>query len=481
MRSLAKEAKRIERLCLAGDWAAGEKLLKRILPRAPDPANVLQALGACHIQLGQPDRAIRAFRAALEIDPKLVDSRNDLIFLLDQHPDVTPEDMRREWQQWWARHGAPRHAKRESHTNIRDPERSLRVGYLSGDFRLHSAAIGFGPFVLAHSDQVTPYCYSTLPHDKFDPVTHEFQRRSLWRDVHKMSIDRLVEQIRTDGIDVLVDLAGNTNLNRLEAFCARPAPVQVTSWAHGTWMGMVPAFDAFWADPVMLPAEERAGFAGRIVDLPCIMAYEGPLWMPPVNALPCLERPITFGSFNRALKINEPVLKTWREILRRVPSSRLVFKDATFQADKQTWVRAVMGEQAAQCEFLPELEVQREHIGRYADIDLVLDTFPQTGGITSLEGLYMGVPPVTVPGERLNSRVSASFMAVLGLPDFVATSVDDYVDLAVAWVTTRRDELAGIRLGLRERLENSPLHGKNFTPAVEAMYRDLWRSWCASS
>lgn len=480
-KQIKKEARRIEALCLAKRWADAEVALRRMLAQVPNGCDrILQALGACYMSLNQPDKAIATFRKALEYNPGLIDSRNDLLFLLDQHPATTPADMRAGWQEWWWAHGAPLYAQRLRHRNNRDPERPLSVGYVSGDFRLHSAALGFGPFILDHTDAVRAYAYSTTRPDTHDLVTEHFQRHTVWRECSQMGLQQLVEQIQKDDIDILVDLSGNTNLNRMLAFCVKPAPVQVAPFAHGTWMGMAPVFDAFWTDAVVMPAAERAGLDVRLWDLPCLMAYMGPHVFPEPTPLPCIERGfVTFGSFNRALKVNDAVLRLWARVLEAVPGSRLLVKDATFTPEVQARTRAAMGAMAAQVDFVPVLEPQRDHMIRYGEVDLVLDTFPQTGGITALEGMYMGVPPITLFGERPNARASASFLTMIGLPDMVARTEDEYVHLAVDWVTRRREELSELRKILRGAMEDSPLNSRLYVPAVEAMYRTLWREWCA--
>ena len=375
-------------------------------------------------------------------------------------------------REWWATHGEPQGGVNRTHSNIRDPNRVLRVGYVSGDFRHHSAGIIFGPVVLGHSDRFKVYGYSTCPPDKHDPTTGLYRDDLIWRDVHDMDHAALTQTIQEDAIDILVDLSGFTQYNRLEAFCAKPAPVQVTAWGYAVPTEL-PVFDAFFSDPVHYPKGMRA-CREPVVDLPCAVTYDPPPLVPEPQSLP--DRPPVFGSLNRVAKLDPRVLRAWRDILLCVPGSTLVLKDGEYVGEIGEWVLRELGAAAPQARFLGETP-HREHILTYQGIDLALDPFLHSGGVTTLEGLWMGVLPVTLPGTRPFTRISASALSILGLHNFIASSPEEYVAKAVEWVTTRRQELSKIRTTLRQRLQASPIMA-GYVDAVEAAYRELWGAWC---
>lgn len=371
---------------------------------------------------------------------------------------------------WWRGHGM--RARQRVPMNDDKAERQLRVGYVSGNFNFHSACTVFAPVVLGHSASIQPYCYSSSRPESHDEVTEAFRRETHWRDVYEWSDAALADLILRDEIDVLVDLSGFTPWNRLPVFAMRPAPVQVHGWGYA-YPTTFPCFDAFFADPVALPVEWRAG-AERVVDLPCILAQADRRMFAEAGELPCLSRAPVFGCFNRPEKVNERSLALWKRVLDAVPGSSLVLKFGGFTAQFQAHAMRVLGGRVR----FPGATEMMQHVAAYDGIDLALDPLAQSGGVSSLEALWMGVPVVTLPRRNIGTRTSASALTVLGLRDeFVAASEDDYVQKAATWVTTRRQELAALRAGLRERMRASPLCA-GYVDAVEAAYRMLWNEWC---
>ena len=328
--------------------------------------------------------------------------------------------------------------------------------------------------VLGHSDRFKVYGYSTCPPGEQDPTTGLYRDDLVWRDVHAMTTAALVQTVQEDAIDILVDLSGFTRYHRLETFCAKPAPVQATAWGYAVPTEL-PVFNAFFSDPVHYPKGTRT-CREPVVDLPCAVTYDPPPGVPEPHALP--NRAPVFGSLNRAAKLDATVLHAWRDVLLQVPGSTLVLKGQSYTDDTQTWVRRELGKAQDQVRFLP-VTPHRAHILTFQDVDLALDPFLHSGGVTTLEGLWMGVPPVTLPGTRPFARISASVLSVLGLHDFIVSSPEEYVAKAVEWVTTRRQELSQIRTTVRQRLQDSPVMA-GYVGAVEAAYRKLWHAWCHS-
>lgn len=438
----------------------------------PSPSALIQRVGAEWAAARTTD-AVATYRQILDRVPSLTAARDNLIVTMDLDPATTGAQAADARREWWQREGIPRYLRRQPHTNDPDPDRPLRVGYVSGDFRGHSAARCFAPILQGHTAAVVPYCYSTTDPTAYDAVTMALMAATTFRDVLMWSEGDLEAQIRADGIDVLVDLSGYSAGHRLAVFCRKPAPVQVSGWGYATSLGL-DAIDAVLADRTVAYGSDV--YTERVIELPSILHYAGPVDGPDVSPLPCLTHPPTFAAFHRPQKLNDAVLTVWRAILDRVPGSGIQFKGPGYDHPRvRAWIQGYFGDRAG---FIGQSSYLH-HLAAYQDVDLTLDPWPQTGGITTCEGLWMGVPPVTLLGPRTVQRISASLLLNVGQHGFIATTPDDYVDKAVAWVTTRRDGLQILRRDLRTALQTSPI-GIGYVAAVETAYRSLWRDWCAT-
>ena len=457
----------------AGDWDACEPVIRRLLKAGLTQPLTYDALGSVAQFQGRMDVAIECFRKALSVDPGYVEARNRIIMILDALPDTSPAQAARERAKWWTHHGADRYARRRPSLVDRDPSRPIRVGYVSADFQFHSAATVFHRIVTEHSEDVVPYLYSSTPYSKYDPITNTYRAMPGWRDVVEWPDVLMAEKIRDDKIDILVDLSNFTANNRLGVFAYRPAPIQLTGFGYALATGF-PCFDGVLTDRVVTPPGTTEGEPP--VYLPSVIDYQGTEGLPEANPLPCLTERPTFGVFQRSLKINAQGIRLWARILERLPEARLIMK-SHYSPSLQAWIREHFGAQSAQVEIRGATS-SYEHKLMYAEIDLSLDTFPQTAGVSGCDGFYMGVPMVTLIGDRAIQRTSASLLTNLGLEDFIATTEDEYVDKAVECVTTRRNDLAALRQTLRATLVASPICN-GYTAAVEAVYRDLWKAHCA--
>jgi predicted O-linked N-acetylglucosamine transferase (SPINDLY family) len=455
-------------------------LYERALVGLPTNADTYEHLGVALQSLGRLDDAATAYRRCLDLDPDQVGVQSGLIFVLDLMQGAE-DAARAERRRWDARFGRPNGDAPVVHLNNRAPERRLRVGYVSADFRHHSAAYAMLPILRAHDrSQVSVVCYSgvTTP----DQVTAEIRALAdNWREMAELSDDDLAAQIRADAVDILVDLSGHSGGNRLTVFARKPAPVQVTAWGYAAGTGLT-AMGYFLADPIAVPAETRGGFAEEVVDLPSILCYEPPSYAPAVAAPPASARGyVTFGAFNRLAKISERALATWAQVLAAVPSARLTIKcPGADVSPGREWLLGQLSSHGVSPDRVTLLGAtpHPDHLAAYGEIDVLLDTFPQNGGITTLDSMVMGVPVVTLLGEGVPGRASGSFLTTLGLPDLVARTPDEYVAIA-ARLATDLDRLAHERATLRGRLLTSPLgDGGQYTRAVEAAYRQMWRRWC---
>jgi predicted O-linked N-acetylglucosamine transferase (SPINDLY family) len=450
----------------------------RALDQRPADAETYQHLGITLQVLGRLPEAIAAYRQSLALIPDQAAIHSALIFTLDLLEGAEVE-AGQERARWNARFG-PKPGAILPHLNDRHPDRPLRVGYVSADFLNHSAGFIALPILQSHDHtRVSVVCYSGVR--KPDAMTARFQAAAdLWHDVADLSDDDLAALIRADQIDVLVDLSGHSAGNRLPVFARKPAPVQITAWGYATGTGLS-TMDYFLADPIVVPAEAHHAYTETVVNLPNVVCYTLPVTHPDVAPAPMLSRgQITFGAFNRLSKVSPGAVAAWARVLAAVPTAHLIVKTGSQDTDAAR--QRLLADLEALGVSRERVEVRRgtsqfEHLAAHADIDVMLDTFPHTGGITSLEAILMGVPTVTLLGERVAGRLSASFLAALGLDRLVARTLDEYVAIATE-VAASPAWLEHERATLRARLLASPIADvQRYTRAVEETYQALWQRW----
>ena len=370
--------------------------------------------------------------------------------------------------------------------NHPDPDRPLVVGLLSGTLRSHPVGwLTVAGIEMLDPDQFQIVCLTqnTAPED---PITRRYRAAaSDWIEVDGLGDAALTSVARQRGIDVLLDLGGYGDAGRLPACANRLAPVQIK------WVGMqthstgLAEMDWFLTDRWETPDGFDCHYSEKLLRLPDgYVCYSPPPHAPDVVAPPAVTNGfITFGCFNNLAKITPRVIATWAEILRRVPTSRLILKTHQLSdgptADVFRAALAALGIGGDRVE-LRGSSGHRSFMGQYGDIDIVLDPFPYSGGLTTCEALWMGVPTITLPGEIFASRHSVSHMSNAGLPDWVTESIDDYVNMAVA----RAGDLAALvtlRAGLRSQVRRSPLcDAPRFGQNLGAAMRRAWRAWCTT-
>lgn len=349
---------------------------------------------------------------------------------------------------------------------------------MSSDFRKHSVAYFFLP-LLEHHDrsQFEIFCYSNTEQD--DEITARIRALSDgWRLIAGRPSDSVVKQIDEDRIDVLVDLNGHSGRPRFDAFALSDAPVKATWLGYPNTTGL-PQMDFRIVDETTDPAGEADALAterlwrlGR-----CFLAYEPPPDAPPVGPARDRGRPVAFGSFNNIAKVNDDVLACWGEILQRVPDSTLILKGRGLSDGKsRDRLFKVLSRHGLSKDRLiahDRIADTKSHLELYNQVDIALDPFPYNGTTTTCEALWMGVPVITLEGTRHSGRVGASILRTLGMPEFVADSLKDYVDLAVKWSA----EVSGHRTSrgdIRERFRQSPLFdGGDFSRHIERAYLDM--------
>ena len=462
----------------------GLESLERALALAPQEAEAWAFLGNALHLLGRHREAVAAFEAALIRNPGHHLAHSNKIYVMDFLQETTWAEHQAERRRYFRMHLEPQLGPVQPHGNDRDPSRRLVVGYVSADFKHHSAAACFGPILRHHlKTDFQVICYSGVL--KEDSWTQEFRDLAdLWRPVQSLSDDALAQQIRLDGVDILVDLSGHSRGHRLGVFARRPAPVQITAWGHGGGTGL-PMIDCQFTDPVILPAEARPLFGEPLVDLPCCITFELAALAPAVGPLPALGKGFpTFGGLNRFTKVSPRTLELWIRILQQVPGSHLLLKDALFDKPRQ---RARILGQFSYRGITPDridlrgFSSHQEHLATYNEVDLALDTLPLNGGISTWEALAMGAPVVTTLGDNLTSRLSAAILHSLGLSAWVAADDVGYVALAVA-MAGNLEALAEFRRCIRETIAASASgNPERYTRCVESAYRDLWRRWVAQA
>jgi len=448
----------------------------------PEAAEAHSNLGSAWQTLGQLEEAVACLRQALRIKPHYSDAHSNLIFALDLMTSVPAAAQQEERQRWDIAHAAPLMRTHQPHANTAEPHRRLRIGYVSGDFRIHSAAAVFGA-MLVHFDHSRFEVFAYSNTQKEDFYTQMFsQQVSCWRKIVGLSDAAAAALIRADQIDILVDLSGHSSDNRLLVFARKPAPIQITAWGYATSTGLK-TMDVFFADPVVVPPEEKTLFTEEVRYLPNVVGYFNALPTPAINRLPALTSGhITFGSFNRLTKISESAFQVWAQVLSAIPDSRLVLKTgelgdaATRDRVAAYFTRAGINPQRIVMLGKTSWE---EHMKAFGLIDIALDPFPHGGGVTTLEGLMMGIPVVTLHWNTIVGRLSASILTTLGMIDWIATSPQQYVEIAVQ---KARDltALQSLRASLRGQLITSPIgNSAIYVAAVEQEYRTLWQRWCS--
>lgn len=447
----------------------------------PDYTPAHHVLADLHRHRGELDEAIVCHHEVSRLDPDNPALSSGLLSCLNYHPAWTPRTIFEEHRRWGEKHGRTR-AGLPPAPNSREPERRLKVGYVSADFWQHSVAFFIEP-VLAQHDRTRfeIYCYAQVAAP--DAVTERLKQLAAhWRPIVGLGDREVADRIRADEIDILVDLGGHTAHNRLLAFAYRPAPVQASYIGYPNTTGL-PAMDYRIVNPWTVPPGSEVYFTETVVRLPYPHCFCPPADCPPVNAPPALDSGrVTFGSFNNLAKLAPPVIALWAAILQAVPGSRLMLKSQPFiDADTRDLYRArfaahgIGPERLLLCGSGP----LHEFLRCFNDIDIALDPFPYNGGTTSYHALWMGIPVVTLVGQTYVSRMGYALLAGLGLEELVAKTPTEYVAIA-AGLAADPGRLQALRASLRERMAVSPLtDGERYTAALEKLYRDIWRDWCA--
>jgi predicted O-linked N-acetylglucosamine transferase (SPINDLY family) len=457
---------------------------RQSLALSPDVGDTHFNLGNALVAQGKLEEATASYRRALELSPEFADAYSNLLLALHYDANADPDVLQSEHRRWAKQHAPTPATVGQSHTNDPNPERRLRIGYVSPDFRAHSVAFFIEPILTHHDRQCFEvFCYANVSDG--DGVTARLRNvADHWTDIVLMSDADVAAQIRRDQVDILVDLAGHTGGNRLCVFAEKPAPVQVTYLGYPNTTGLTAIdyrlTDAL-ADP---PGDTDSSCSETLVRLPeGFLCYQVPIDCPPTTSLPALTTGyVTFGSFNNVIKVNAAVVALWARILGALPQAQLLLKArALAYAEGRGRLQGLFeqhGVSPDRIEMIPWIKGHAEHQETYGRVDIALDPFPYNGTTTTCEALWMGVPVITLAGTTHAGRVGVSLLTHAGLPELIVASPEAYVALAVE-LANDLPRLQGLRESLRARLAASPLcDAEGFTRALEAAYRGMWLDWC---
>ncbi|MBV8168453.1 MAG: tetratricopeptide repeat protein [Alphaproteobacteria bacterium] len=453
---------------------------EQALERDPTFSPGLNNLGLTLLTLGRIDVAIKRFQKVVD-EHGIPGILSNLLFALHYLEDITPQQLLRRHRKFdFYVHG--KKLPRFHHDNDPDPDRPLKVGYVSGDFAVHPVGFFVSSVITRHDQsQFESFCYSGRPTEDYVGYRIKAAANHFRRTVDLSEPD-LVERIREDGIDILIDLSGHTAANRLVAFAHKPAPVQAT-WAGYVGTTGLRAMDWLIADRFHVPPELEAFHSERVYRMPNgYICYEPFIMAPAVKPLPALANGfVTFCSFPNPAKINPGTIAVWARILKAVPTARLRLSYKWLSAPLN--VERVHGGFAAHGIDISRVRVEgggdpKSMMDSYNESDIGLDSLPYSGGLTTCEALWMGVPVVTYPGNRFESRHSFSHLSNAGLTETTARDLDDYVRIAVE-LAQDLPRLADLRLNIRPRMAASPLcNPGQFARDLEAGFRTMWRAWC---
>lgn len=454
---------------------------RRAIELKPDCASTHVSLGVLRKDQGQVDDALRHFRRALQLKPDDPTAHSNLIYTLQFCPDQDPRTIYEAHRVWEQCHAAPLASSVGQHANDRSADRRLRIGYVSPNFCEHVVGINLLPLLGQHDHRrFEIFCYddTLLP----DPITGRLRATAdEWRHTVGVTDEQLADMIRADRIDILVDLSLHMARNRLLTFARKPAPVQLTFAGYPGTTGLS-TMGYRLTDPYLdPPGLDDRYYAEKSLRLPDTFWCYAPLGdEPAVSTLPAVANGyVTFGCLSNFCKVNEAVLKLWARVLVGVDQARLVILAPEGTHRQRTLDLLSEHGVVPQRVSLAAHRPRQEYLRLYHDIDLGLDTFPYNGHTTSLDALWMGVPVITLVGKTVVGRAGLSQLTNLGLPEFVASTPEQFLAMAVehaAHIT----RLAKLRATLRQRMQNSPLtDAPRFARSVEAAYRAMWQRWCS--
>jgi len=452
---------------------------------APDNTDALLNLGTVFTALGQTDESVKCYLRILELNPDHPGAQSNLLSSLNYCDSITPEAVAGQCLRIGGMMEQRFLTARPHHRNDTDPDRQLRIGYVSPDFRRHAVSYFLEPLLCHDRNVVQIFCYAEIVAP--DHITDRFRSfADHWLSTVGVGDDDLVRRIQEDGIDILIDLAGHTDRNRLPVFARRPAPIQMTWLGYPNTTGLK-SIDYRLVDQITDPPGPIDRLASEILLRldDCFLCYKPAGEAPPPMPPPSVDNGfVTFGSFNNLAKLSNASLHVWGRLLARIPTARLLLKSRFFAAeDSKARFLARLNEHGVAPERVILLGPTAETAGQlaaYHQVDIALDSFPYNGTTTTCESLWMGVPVVALAGKAHCGRVGMSLLTQTGLSELIARDEEDYITIA-ADLAGDPVRLTKLHQELRGRMAASPLcDAPGFARKLEAVYRTAWKRWCAA-
>lgn len=441
--------------------------------------DVYNNLGNALIDIGNIDEAIENYQKSILLNPNFEEAYANLLFALNYHPDKSAEEIYESYKDYNTHICKMQTPKLSAYTNSTILNRKLKIGYVSPDLKMHPVRLFLEP-LLANHDKTGFEVYAYAEISKEDSVTQRYKSYiDHWIPTLGMSDETLAQRIREDGIDILIDIAGHTAGNRLGTFTLKPAPVSVSWLGFGYTTGLT-AMDYYLTDEISAPKGSERLFSEKLwrIQTPSYVFRPGD-GMGEVGELPVLKRGyITFGTLSRSVRINHRTIRVWAEVLKRVPSSKLLI-------DSKNYTDTNMVNDLMEKFEKHGIEGHRLQFGYHSppwdvlrNVDIGLDCFPHNSGTTLFEMLYMGIPYVTLADRPSVGRIGSAILHGIHKSEWISNSEDEYIDKLVALATNLSD-LSAIRSNLRNEMIGSPLMDeKSFALKVEGAFRDMFTQWC---
>lgn len=465
---------------LLGEYEEALEYYEKVLVLQPDHGDNYANMASALKSLGRLDEAIAMQKKAISLAPENYWVRSNMLLAMVYAASVTPEEIAQTARQFGEFIADPLRRTR-SFSNNKNPDRKLRIGYVSPDFRKHAVSYFLAPVFKCNKDQFEIFAYSKNETD--DEVTENLKTYfDHWRDIKYATDDAAADMIETDKIDILVDLAGHTGRNGLMIFARKPAPIQITWLGYPATTGMKVMdyrITDSYAEPPGMTEHLNTETLWRLPDIFCVYGTDE-------NGPPVIDHPpfedngyITFGCFNNFTKVTDPVLQTWAKIMERVSNSKLLLEIPGIESQKiKSEIERRLSQHGLPIErVILEPKSRANQYVLYNKIDIALDPFPCNGGTTSMDTLWMGVPFVTLAGKHFVSRMGVTILSNVGLQELIAQTIDDYISITVN-LAQDNAKLRNLRRHLRERTASSPLMDQEkFTRNIESAYREMWNIW----
>jgi predicted O-linked N-acetylglucosamine transferase (SPINDLY family) len=463
----------------AGDLDAAIAYSRQSLSLQPSYIAAANNLGNALLEIGRPADAIAVYDAALATSPREPHIHGNRIYCMQFDPAYDTAAICAELARWNQLFALPLGKNIRPHANDRNPNRKLRIGYVSPDFKQHVVGWNLLPLLTHHNRrQFEIYCYSSVLRP--DAMTQKLRAAAkVWRNIVGLDNQKAAKLIRDDRIDILLDLSVHSALNHLLLFALKPAPLAITYLGYCGSTGLN-AIDYRFSDPYLDPPESGEPYAEKTLRLPhTYWCYQPGGNAPPPGPLPAISNGfITLGCQNNFSKVSDIAVQSWAKILAALPSSRLILHAPT-GAHRQRVLKQMdaQGVLSQRIEFVARLSFD-QYIQTYQRIDIALDPFPYGGGISTCDALWMGVPVISLECKTTVGRSGKSILNNLGLPELLATTTDQYQQMAVR-LANDLNQLKTLRSTLRDRMKSSRLmNAPAFAADVEQAFRNIWQQWC---